>query len=419
MGKLKKFWKSLGPGLVTGASDDDPSGIATYSIAGAKLGNGGLWTMLYTLPFMVVVQEMSARIGISSSCGLAGNIKRYYPRFLLFVVSVLILTSNIFNIGADVSGMAAAVDLLIPSSGWPTEAMIIMIILLLVVTLPYRKITSIFKWLSISLFAYVIAGIITVENWPDILFKTIIPHIRLTQENLILLFAVFGTTISPYIAFWQASEEAEERKIRDGNKGKLICRFRTVTKIELINANQDTRLGMAFSNFIGFFIIALTGAVLFKAGVTDIETVADAAKALQPIAGEYAYLLFTFGIVSSGLLAIPVLAGSAAYVVSEVFNWPASLDKPFSKARKFYMIIIASSFLGLIMTYIGISPIKALFYTSILHGLTAPVLLGALIHMANNPAIVGANINKKSQNLIGYLAVVLMTAGSIMFFMTL
>ncbi len=418
MPKFKKFWKLIGPGLITGASDDDPSSIATYSIAGAKLGNAGLWTMLYTLPLMVAVQEMSARIGISSRCGLAGNLKRYYSKKLLFSIAILILASNIFNIGADVAGMAAAIDLLIPRFGSLTKVLIIGGILFTTVVLSYRKIVSIFKWLAFSLFAYVIAGFFSIDNWSGVLYHLVAPVLQFDKHFFILHFAILGTTISPYIAFWQASEEAEEKKLKAG-KTNLVCEYRTVTRHELINASADTRIGMAFSNLIGFFIIALTSSVLFRAGVTNIESIADVAGTLKPLAGQYAYLLFTLGIVSSGLLAIPILAGSSAYVISEVFDWPASLDKPFSKARKFYLVIIASAAVGLAITYLGINPVKALFYTAILHGLSAPVLLAAIIHMANNPKIVGPNMNSFLSNIIGYVTMLLMTAGAIFFFITI
>ncbi len=418
MTRLKKFWRSLGPGLVTGASDDDPSGLATYAIAGAKAGNATLWTMLYSMPLMIALQEMSARIGITSGCGLTGNIKRYYPKYLLVTVASIIVICNIFNIGADVSGMAAAVNLLFPSFNKLTAPFLILLILILTIVLPYRKITNIFKWLSLSLGVYIIAGIFTIDNWFSVIYHTLIPTIKFSKEYGVLLLAIMGTTISPYLAVWQASEEAEERKIKD-KLNPNICEFRTVTRNELIHANKDTAFGMIFSNIIALFIIALTSSVLFNAGIKNIETIKDAAQALRPIAGQYAYALFTLGIVSSGLLAIPILAGSAAYVVAEVFGWEASLDKPFSKARQFYLVILFSALVGLLLTYSGLSPIKALFYTAILQGLVGPILIGTIIHMANNPKIVGQNKNSTLANIFGYATMLLMTAGSIIFFMTL
>lgn len=416
-GKLIRFWKFFGPGLITGAADDDPSAIATYSIAGAKTGQAGLWTMIYSLPLMIVLQEMSARIGISSSCGLAGNLKRHYSKYLLAIIAAVIVFSNIFNIGADVSGMAAAVELLIPRSSSFTAPILILLILFLTVVLPYRKISTIFKWLSLSLVIYILAGFLAVHNWVSVLFHAFAPTIKLTKEYGVVLLALLGTTISPYLAVWQASEEAEEQKLKHGIT-QNICRFRTVTKNELKHVHEDTFGGMLFSNIIGLFIIALTSSVLFQAGMRNIETVKEAAQALQPLAGSYAYLLFTIGLISSGLLAIPVLAGAAAYVVAEIFGWQASLDKPFSKAKEFYLVIVFSALTGLAMNYVGLSPIKALFYTAILQGLAGPILIGALLHMANNPAIVGPNVNSKTANILAYSTMLLMIAASVIFFTT-
>ena len=415
--KVKKFWKSLGPGLITGASDDDPSGIITYAAAGARLGLSAIWTMLYTLPLMVVIQEMSARIGISSSCGLTGNIKRYYSKTLLFFISTLIIISNTFNIGADVYGMASAVELLTPRSTTLLSWLIVILILILIIILPYRKIVMIFKWLAISLFAYVIAGLMVVDNWPSILKQLLIPALPFNKEGILMIVAILGTTISPYLAFWQASEEAEEKKIQNNTDDKpLVCEYRIVTRNELRKTVSDTRIGMIFSNFIGFFIIALTASVLFSAGIHNIETVKDAAEALRPLAGDYAYILFTLGIISAGLLAIPILAGSSAYVMSEIFGWSSGLDRPFSKAKEFYIVIIISTVVGMAIPYFGISAVKALIWTSIIHGIVAPFLIATLLHMANNPAIVGPNVNKKTSNFIGYLTLVIMSLAIIVLF---
>lgn len=414
--RLKKFWKSLGPGLITGASDDDPSGIVSYSIAGAKYGYSTLWTMIFILPLMVVIQEMCARIGLSSSCGLAGNIKRHYSKLLLVFISTLIIVSNIFNIGADVYGMAAGIELLLPGSTKIWSFLIVFFMIGLIIKLPYRRIVGIFKWLAISLLAYVLAGVMFITDWPSVLAGTLIPSFDGRYEYLLVIMAIFGTTISPYLAFWQASEEAEEERIkRDNTDGRFVCEFKTVTKNELRRAMEDTKYGMVFSNLVGFFIIALTGSVLFSAGINNIETVKDAAEALRPLAGEYAYLLFTLGLISSGLLAIPILAGSSAYVLAEIFNWEASLDRPFSKAKEFYIVIVIATAFGLIMPYLGIGPIKALFWTAIIHAIVAPFLIITLIHMANNPAIVGPNVSKKSSNYVAYATFIIMLLIAIAF----
>src|SRR3989344_5368211 len=328
---IKKLWKSLGPGLITGASDDDPSGIVTSSVAGPRLGPAAVWTMLYILPLMIAVQKMSAKIGISSACGLTGNIKRYYSKWLLVFISTLIIISNTFNIGANVFGMASAVEMLIPELTTLLSWLTMGLILILIIVLPYRKIVTIFKWLAFSLFAYVIAGILVINDWPGLIYRLAVPSISWDKSSLMILIAIFGTTISPYMAFWQASEEAEEKKIKRISKGKeMVCEYRIVTKNELKRVAADTSVGMFFSNFIGFFIVALTGTVLFSAGIRDIDTIKEAAEALRPLAGDYAYILFTLGVISAGVLSIPILAGSAAYVLSEIFNWKGSLNRPFS-----------------------------------------------------------------------------------------
>ncbi|OGM97190.1 MAG: hypothetical protein A2817_01480 [Candidatus Yanofskybacteria bacterium RIFCSPHIGHO2_01_FULL_39_8b] len=416
--KLKKIWKSLGPGFVTGASDDDPSGVMTYAIAGARFGNLTLWTMLYILPLMIAVQEMSARIGISSGCGLAGNIKKYYSKSVLFFIATLIIVSNTFNIGADVFGMASAIELLTPGSTKLLSWVMMLIILFLVVILPYRKIVVIFKILALSLFAYMLAGFLVIDNWQDILKKMFLPHFTFNKDFFVILVAIIGTTISPYLAFWQASEEAEERKLELPRKKVLICKYNKIDPRELNRIKWDTRIGMFFSNLIGFFIIALMGTALFGAGINDIATVRDAAEALKPLAGEYAYILFSIGIISAGLLTIPILAGSSAYVLAEIFNWKGSLNEPFSKAKEFYGVIIFSTIIGMVIPYTGISAVQALFWTALIHGIVAPFLIALVIHMANNKSIVGQHVNKKSANIWGALTLIILLASLVVIFTT-
>lgn len=415
--KIKKVWRSVGPGVITGASDDDPSGIITYMAAGAKIGLAGMWTMLFTLPLMVVMQEMSARIGIASSCGLTGNIKRYYSTALLVFLSTLIIVSNVFNIGADVYAMAAAVDLITPGGTLFWSFLIVVLILSIIVILPYKKIVSIFKWLSITLFAYVFTGLIVIDNWGEVFKSLVIPNISFDREHLLILVALIGTTLSPYLAFWQASEEAEETRIRESGEQEkvMVCKFRSVTRKDVNRSVLNTRIGMFFSNFIGFFIIALASVVIYAHGATNIESIAGAANALRPLAGEYAFLLFTLGVIGAGLLAIPILAGSSAYVLSELFGWSSGLNKPFSKAKEFYLVIIIATVLGLAIPLFGISPIKALIWTSIIHGIVAPFLIAALIHMANNPKIVGPNVNSKRANVAAYIALALTSIALLIF----
>ncbi len=411
MTAIKKFWRSLGSGMITGASDNDPGGIATYSIAGAQNGYSSLWVLLFILPFMIAIQEMSARIGALSGCGLAGNIKKYYPGWLLAIAAGSILIANIFNIGADIYGMAGAVNLLVPVQTEVLAVSLSVAVLLITILLPYHKIVKIFKWLSITLLAYIFAFLSVKADWGAIIKNTFIPTIHLNREYLTVLFAILGTTISPYLYFWQASEEAEETKL---NHPQIrICRFRTVRSHTLEKIEWDTKIGMAFSNVISFFIIALTATTLFKAGAGNIETLRQAAQALEPIAGQYAYILFTVGLLGSGLLAIPVLAGSAGYVLAELFGWKGSLNNTFGQARQFYIAISAAIALGLFIPFLGITPVKALFYSAIINGLISPLLIFMILHMARNPAIVGPNITRRSIHILGNASFILMTVGAV------
>lgn len=403
--KVKRFWKYLGAGFITGASDDEPSAIATYSIAGAKFGYLTLWASLFCLPLMIAMQEMSGRIGRISNRGLAGNMKRFYPTWLMILIAALIVGANTMNIGADMSGMAQAITMLTdfknPLHEKIAALLITLIILPITIFLPYKKIFSIFKWLSLTLLAYIFATFTIKQDWPQIIYHTIIPSIKFSKDFFIVITAFFGTTISPYLFFWQANQEVEEKMIEQCKPGK-ICRLRPATEGELKHLKTDTRLGMSFSELITFFIIVLTASTLYRAGINNIETLKDAAEALKPLAGGYSYLLFSVGIISSGLLAIPVLAGSAAYVISEVFGWTEGLNKSFAKAKEFYCIVIASTIIGLLIPLLGFHPVKALFYTSILYGIISPVLIYMVIHMANNRKIMGEHINGPALNILGY-----------------
>ncbi len=416
--KLKKIWKSLGPGLITGAADDEPSAIATYTIAGAKYGYSMLWVALFSLPLMISVQEMSARIGRISNKGLAGNLKQHYPRWIVFVMAFLIVGANIINMGADMSGMAQAISMVIPASEKVSALVITVIILVLVVLLPYRKIFTIFKWVALSLFGYVFATFTIHQDWQQIITNLFIPNFRSDKEFWLILIAFMGTTLSPYLFFWQASQEIEEKIIEQCKPGR-ICHLKPATMEDLKKIDEDTRVGMIFSNFITFFIITLTASTLFRAGIHNIESLKDAAEALKPLAGDYAYLLFTLGIVGGGFLAIPVLAGSAAYVLSEVFGWSEGLNKSFSKAKEFYGIIIVSTLVALGIPLLGLHPIKAMFYTSIIFGVISPILIIMIIHMANNKKIMGEHINTWRLNIFGYLTFFIMLIFAIAVFFLL
>ncbi len=414
--KFKKFWNSLGPGLITGAADNDTSAIGTYTLAGSKTGYSQLWVLLFILPFMMAVQEMSARIGALSGCGLIGNIKRHYPVWLLVPAAVIIVLANTFNIGADIYGMAGAVNLLVPL---PIEVLAILMsafILLITIFLRYQQIVFIFKWLSFSLLAYVFAFLAIDAEWLTILQHTVIPSIVMDKEFFLILFAVAGTSLSPYLYFWQASEEAED--FRQEHPRVRVCKFHTVSKNTLKHIDMETAVGMFFSNFISFFILALSAATLYKAGDGNIETLREAAQLLHPLVGNYAFLLFTAGIVGSGLLAIPVLAGSAAYVLAELFKWRGSLDDTFSRAREFYIVMTLAVTAGLLIPFLGITPVQALFYTAVLNGLISPLLIVLIVHMSNNPQIVGPNTSRPLVNYLGYAIFLLMTAGAIFVFIS-
>jgi len=401
---FRRIGRLVGPGIITGASDDDPSGITTYSIAGANAGYKTLWTALFTFPLMVAVQEMCARIGLVTGHGLAGAFRKYFPQKLLYLLFVLMFLANTVNIGADLLGMSAAVNLLVPIPVWVIAIILAALIIVLMIKFSYLKIAKYLKWLALSLFAYIAAALIVSQDWLAIVKNTFIPRIEWNSDFLMLIVAIFGTTISPYLFFWQTSEEVEERS---GGAGKRI-----ITKHELRDMRGDVTLGMFFSNLVTFFIIALTGSVFFGSGV-KIETIKDAAEALRPLAGNASYLLFTLGVLGTGLLAIPVLAGSAAYIFAEVFKTPEGLSQPFRKAKAFYGVIIISVVLGLMMSFVGVSPVKALFYTAVLYGLLSPPLILIVMLIANNKKIMGRFKNRWFSNIFGGAAFLAMTAAAL------
>jgi len=409
--KVLHFWKSLGSGFITGAVDDDPSAITAYTVAGSRYGNSMLWTLMFTLPFMVTFQEMAARIGALSGCGLTGNIKRHYPLVLLIFIAGIIVITNVLNIGANIYGMAGALNLLLPV---PVEVLAILlsaVVLVMSITLSYEQISRMFKWLAVSLFAYVFAFFLVQTDWGDILAHTLIPTFHADRGFLITLFAVVGTTLSPYLYFWQASEEAEDVRL---NRPHLkVCKFRPVGSGAFKRIELDVKFGMIFSNVISFFIMALTAATLYHSGAGNIETLREAAEALKPLAGEYAYLLFTLGILGVGLMSIPVLAGSVGYVLAELMGWRGSLNKTFGQAREFYVAMIISVIVGLLIPFVGITPIQALFYTAVLNGLISPILIMVLLHMSGNPNIVGPHVTRPWGRALGHIGLFVMLAGSL------
>jgi NRAMP (natural resistance-associated macrophage protein)-like metal ion transporter len=404
--KIKRFFKILGPGLVTGASDDDPSGIATYSQAGAQFGLGTLWTALLTFPLMAAIQEMCARIGIVTSQGLTSTIRNKYPKSVLYLMILFTFPAVILNIGADIAGMGAVANLIFPSI--PSFYFTISftgILMLLIIKLPYQKMAAVLKYLCLFLLLYLIVPFLSKQNWADILKHTFIPTIKFNKEFIGIVVAILGTTISPYLFFWQATMEAEDVKHK---KRKLI-----VNKMVIKKMGWDVDLGMFFSNLVMFFIILTTGTVLFKGGIHQIDTVEQAAKALEPLAGKLSYLLFAVGVIGTGLLAIPVLSGSLSYIMSETFHWNGGLDKKYYQAKPFYFVIIISLLIGLGINYIGISPIQALIFTAILYGITSPVLIAVILHISNNKKVMGKFTNGKWSNILGITTLSLMTAAAI------
>ena len=403
--KFRRFWKVLGPGLITGASDDDPSGIATYSQAGAAYGLSTLWTAIITFPLMAAIQEMCARIGIVTGLGLTGVLKVNYSKKILYFTLLFSFPAIVMNIGADIAAMGAVSNLLFPSVNAIYFSVVFTIVLIfLIIYLPYQKMAMILKYLCIVLIVYFIVPFMYHQNLMEVFKGTFIPKITFSRDYVAILVGILGTTISPYLFFWQATMEVETIK---QNKRVLI-----VNKKVLSNMKTDVDFGMLFSNMVMFFIILTTGTVLFKDGIHQIDTVEQAATALRPLAGNFAYLLFAIGIIGTGLLAIPVLSGSISYIITETFGWEQGLDKKFHEAKAFYIVMTISLILGLLLNYIGISPVKALIYTAILYGITAPVLIAIILHISNNKKVMGEFTNKRFSNILGFAALIIMTVAA-------
>ena len=401
----------LGPGLITGASDDDPSGIATYSQAGAQFGTGLGWTMLFSYPLMVCIQEVSARIGRVTGRGIAGNLYRHYPTPLVFAIVGLLFVANIVNLGADLGAMAAALDLLI---GGPRFAYVVafgIVSALLQVFINYSRYASLLKWLCLSLFAYVAAVFVVDVPWGEVLRDLVLPHVALDNAALTVVVAVLGTTISPYLFFWQASEEVEE--IKDHPGAKPLKQAAEQAPVEFERIRLDTYAGMAFSNIVALFIIITTAATLNTHGVTDIETSAQAAEALRPIAGELAFAVFALGILGTGLLALPVLAGSAAYALAETCRWPAGLGMKPARAKAFYATIAAATALGVLLNFSPLDPIKALFWSAVINGLVAVPVMIMMMLMSRRRAIMGHFPLPRTLHVGGWLATLVMAVAAV------
>jgi NRAMP (natural resistance-associated macrophage protein)-like metal ion transporter len=404
-GRWKRLTRSLGPGIVTGASDDDPSGIATYTQAGAAFGFSTLWTAVVTLPLMVSIQEMCARIGLVTRMGLTAIIRRHYPAYLLWLVLSLSFPAIILNIGADISGMAAVANLLapgLPASVW--SLLIGVAATWMTVALPYRRMARVLQWLCLSLVCYLAVPFLTQPDWGGLLRRTLLPSITWESAYVSMVVALLGTTISPYLFFWQASmevEEVDDRKV-------------TVDRTLLREMGTDIRIGMFFSNLVSFFIILTAATVLFPHGLHDVDSVQEAAAALEPLAGRYAYILFAAGVLGTGMLAIPVLAGSLSYMASEAFGWKEGFGKKFSEARGFYLVMVFSILSALAINLMGIPPMRALFLTALVYGVVSPVLIAVILHICNNRLIMGDEVNGRWSNLTGILCLVLMSAAAIL-----
>ncbi len=416
MGRVRKFFANLGPGLITGAADDDPSGISTYSVTGASFGYMPLWTALFSFPLMAAVQLMCARLGLVTGRGLAGVVRLNYPRSVLWGACALLIVANVFNIGADLGGMAEATEMMtgIKSYYW-TPLYTILIISLLFFS-SYRQIARIFKWLTLVLFAYIAAAFLARPDWGSVLSATFVPHVEWSSAFLATFVGILGTTISPYLFFWQASQEVEHERAQ----GRITVELREgATDEELRVARTDVFTGMFFSNLVMYFIILTTAATLHAHGQTNIETAREAAEALRPLAGNGAYLLFTLGLIGTGMLAVPVLAGSAAYAVAEAKDWRGTLEDRPRLSRKFYAVVAVSMVLGLVLDFVGFNAVKMLFYSAVLNGVLAPPLVVLVVLLTSKPEVMGTRVSSRPLRYLGWATAAIMTAAAVGMFATM
>ena len=410
------LWARLGPGLITGAADDDPSGIATYSQVGAKFGYGVLWTAFFTFPLMVGIQTVSARIGRVTGHGLAANIRQHYPAWLLHGIVMLLLIANTINIAADIGAMGAALTLLIGGSAhWYAIAFGIAS-LLLQIFIPFPRYAPLLKALTLALLAYVATVFVVKVPWGEVFYQTLVPSFSLKAEYIVAIVAVFGTTISPYLFFWQASQEVEEQRAADGEEPLLNAPEQARAQLRRIKI--DTYIGMGFSNIVAFFIMLTAAVTLHLHGITDIETSAQAAQALRPLAGDFAFMLFSAGIIGTGLLAVPVLAGSAAYAVAESFQWRIGLGLKLLQARGFYAIVSIATILGVALNFTPIDPIKALFWSSVINGVVAVPIMVVMMLMAMRADIMGPFVITRRLKILGWLATAIMAIVVLAMFVT-
>jgi NRAMP (natural resistance-associated macrophage protein)-like metal ion transporter len=407
---VRRFLEMLGPGLITGASDDDPSGIGTYAVAGAALGYAPLWTALVTFPLMATVQYVCAKIGLVAGRGLAGVLPAHYPRALLYPVVLALLVANTINAGVDLGAIGAALNLLVPVPAVVLVVPVTLLILAVQVWGSYRLIARLFKWLTLALLAYIGAAFLARPDWWAVLRGTLVPDVRLDGTYLETLVALLGTTISPYLFFWQASQEVEEERALGR---KRLWQRRSATDAELRYAAWDVNIGMFFSNLVMYFIILASAATLHQhGGPGKIESAADAAVALRPLAGAWAEVRFALGLVGSGVLAVPVLTTASAYALCEAGRWKHGLNQKWSCAWGFYAVIVVSTLVGMLINFVGINPVSALFWTAVLNGFLAPPLLVVILLIANNRRIMGQSVNGLGTNVLGWVTTALMFAAA-------
>jgi NRAMP (natural resistance-associated macrophage protein)-like metal ion transporter len=405
----------LGPGLITGASDDDPSGIGTYTQAGAAFGFATLWTAPVTLPMMAAVQFICAKIGMVSGMGLAAVLRKHYPRWVVYTAVSLMVIASTINAGTDIGAMAAAINLLIPI---PALALVIPIaaaIVLFQIFGSYALISRIFKWLTLTLFAYLAAAFLAKPHWREVLWGTLVPTMHLDNKYLMTLVAILGTTISPYLFFWQASQEVEE-ELSMGRE--TLAEREGATDRELKIAEIDVDVGMFFASVVFYFVILASAATLHVAGKTDIQTATDAAEALKPLSSGLASILFALGLIGSGFLAVPVLTGSSAYAIGESLGWKCGLNEKLRNAPRFYGLIIAGTFVGMLINFLKIQPVTALFWTAVINGVLAPPLLVMIMLVSNNKKVMGKRVNGKLTNFIGWITAAVMSAAALGMFVT-
>ena len=408
----RRWYEVLGPGLVTGAADDDPSGIGTYSQVGAQFGYSLPWPLLLSLPLMAGIQEICARIGAGTGRGIAQNLKEHYPRPLLRIVVLLLLVANVINLGADLGAMGAALGLLIPGPILPATILFGCVSILLEVLVSYARYAAVLKWATLSLFSYFAVVLLAEVDWPAAIRGTLIPEFSFDADHIMALVAVLGTTISPYLFFWQSAQEVEEQHRR--HVKPLMVSPRTAGP-ELRRIRLDTMVGMTFSNLTAIVIVIATAATLHQAGITQIDSAVEAASALRPLAGDLAFALFALGIISTGLLAVPVLAGSAAYAVAEMFGWREGLDQRPREAKAFYAVIAVATLAGVAMNFLAINPMRALYWAAVINGLLAPPLMIVTMLIARNPKVMGELVISRGLAFWGWLSTAVMTGVALLF----